>query len=379
MPCRIFVINPGSTSTKLAYFEDEVNVIEEKLFHDSAILMQFDDLNDQLDYRMEVIHEFIKDNNIDMKTIDAIACRGGSSYSVKSGCYEVDDLLVQHTREARGGIHHVANLGVQLGRELQKIYGCRLFMTDPTVVNELQDLARVTGVRGVYRRVAAHVLNQKATARLHASKLGKRYEDCRFIVCHIDGGITVSAHENGLMIDSNNGSGGDGPFTPTRMGSMAVTDLIESFGDVRCKDLQMLCMETGGLSSYFGTSDSDLVHKKVEEGDPMAVTVWKAMVYQICKCIGAMSVVLKGDVEAILLTGGLMRFDDIREMIEEYCGHIAPITVYPDELEMEALAAGALSVLRGEKEALHYTGRPVWTGFEGWPEVTPPAIRPEEA
>ena len=368
MPYKILVINPGSTSTKLAYFEDDKKVIEEKLFHDSTILRQFADLNDQLDYRMGFIYKFIEDHNLDMADIDAISCRGGSSYSVQSGCYEVDDLLVQHTREARGGIHHVANLGVQLGRELQKTYGGRLFMVDPTVVNELQDLARLTGVKGVYRRVAAHVLNQKATARLHASKLGRKYEDCRFIVCHIDGGITISAHENGRIIDSNNGSGGEGPFTPTRMGSMAITDLIESFPETKCKDLQMLCMEAGGLSSYFGTSDSDVIHKRVDEGDPVATRVWQSMIYQICKWIGAMSVVLKGKVDAILLTGGLMRFADIKDMIEDHCGHIAPITVYPDELEMEALADGALGVLRGEKEALHYTGRPAWTGFADWPK-----------
>ena len=364
MPYKILVINPGSTSTKLAYFEDDKKLIEEKLFHDSTILRQFADLNDQLGYRMEVILKFIDDHHIDMNQVDAIACRGGGSYPVHSGVYEVDDLLVQHTREARGGIHHVANLGVQLGRELQKVYGGRVFMVDPTVVDELQDLARITGVKGIYRLVASHVLNQKATARYHSAKMGVKYEDSRYIVCHIDGGITISAHEYGRMIDGNNGSGGEGPFSPTRMGSMSITDLIEYFGDTPCSDLRMLCMESGGLSSHFGTSDSDAIHKRVDEGDPEATRVWHAMIYQIAKWIGSMSVVLKGNVDAIILTGGLMRFADIKEMIEEYCGHIAPIYVYPDELEMEALSDGAIRVLSGQQEALRYTGRPAWEGFK---------------
>ena len=364
MPYKIFVINPGSTSTKLALFEDEKMVIFEKVFHDSTELEKFKTINDQLPYRMAVIMDFIKEKGIDLTGIDAIVGRGGGSYSVKSGVYEVDDLLIQHTREGKSGLHHVSNLGVQLAKEIQKIYGGRLFTVDPTVVDEFQDLARITGLKGIYRKSAFHVLNQKYTARYHAKTLGKKYEDCRFIVCHIDGGISVTAHEYGRMIDSNDASGGEGPFTPTRIGSLAITDVAEYLADKSREELYMLCMEAGGFSSHFGTSDADVVHKMVEDGDPMAKRVWQAMVYQICKWIGSMSVVLKGKVDAIILTGGLMRFDDIPEMIRDYCGHIAPITVYQNEMEFQALGEGALRVLRGELEPLHYTGKPVWDGFD---------------
>ena len=364
MPYKIFVINPGSTSTKLAFFEDEKKIFQESVFHDSAVLRQFGHINDQLDYRMEVVNRFIKDHQIDLNDVDAIAARGGSCYSVASGVYEVDDLLVQHTKEGRGGLHHVANLGVQMGQKLQQTYGGRLFTMDPTVVNEYQDLARITGLKGVYRKAGWHALNQKATARYHAERTGTRYEDSRYIICHIDGGISIAAHEYGRCIDCNDASGGEGPFTPTRMGSMAVTDMAEKLEGKTADEIYMMCMEAGGLSSHFGTSDSDVVHARVEAGDPEATRVWQAMIYQICKWIGSMSVVLKGKVDAIILTGRLCRFDDLVAMIKDYCGHIAPIAVYPSELEMEALAGGALKVLRGELEPMRYSGHPVWQGFD---------------
>ena len=363
MGYRIFVVNPGSTSTKVALFEDKELLVFDKVFHDSSVLRRFPTINDQLDYRMAATRELLREKNIDLNGIDAIVGRGGASYSVASGVYEVSDLLIQHTREARGGLRHVSSLGIQIGRELQKEYGGRLFMVDPTVVDEYQDLARITGLKGIYRRSIGHFLNQKATARQHAAALGRFYEDCRFIVCHIDGGVSVTAHEYGRMIDGNDAGGGQGPFTPTRMGSLAITDVAAYLSDKTADELYSLCMESGGFSSHFGTSDSDIIHARVDSGDKEAARIWQAFIYQIAKSIGAMSVVLKGDVDSIILTGGLMRFKDIEEGIRDYCGHIAPIAVYPNEIEFEAMAYGALSVLRGETEPLTYSGRPVWDGF----------------
>ena len=246
---------------------------------------------------------------------------------------------------------------------LWRHYGGQMFMIDPPVVDELWELARVTGVDGIYRKAGCHALNLKATARKHAAVIGKKYEECNFIVCHIDGGISITAHRKGQMVDGNNAGGGEGPFTPTRMGSMAITDLLRHFGPEDLDRLKSLCSQTGGLSSYFGTSNSDTVHKLVEKGDPKAMLIWNAMIYQIIKWIGAMSTVLKGQVDGILLTGGLLRFPDVEGQIRESCQWIAPVSVYVGEFEQEAMASGALRVLRGEEEARQYPGKPVWEGF----------------
>ena len=360
---RILVINPGSTSTKLSMFENEKCLFTEDVFHDSSILKTFPTINDQLDYRMEVVRQFLKDGQIDLTGVDAIVGRGGGCCSVEGGIYQIDDRLIQDTKEARGGLYHSSMLGVQMAEVLHRQYGGLLVMMDPPVVDELCDLARMTGVDGIYRRAVSHALNLKATARKHAASLGRRYEDCNLIVCHIDGGISITAHQKGRMIDGNDAGGGEGPFTPTRMGSMAVTDVLRYFQDKTEEEIRSLCSQTGGLSSYFGTSNSDTVHRMMEEGDPKAERVWKAIIYQVIKYIGSMSTVLKGQVDGIVLTGGLLRFPDVLEQIRESCEWIAPVTAYPGELEQEAMAAGALRVLRGEEEAKVYPGHPVWSGF----------------
>ena len=361
---RVFVINPGSTSTKLAIFEGDEKAFECDVFHDSTILKQFPTLNDQVDYRLEVIDAFLKENNIDLNGIDAIASRGGGCYPVESGTYEITDLLVEDARACKGKLYHASMLGVQMAQKVQQKYGGRMYMIDPTCTDELQELARVTGVKGCYRHAASHPLNLKATSRKYAESIGKKYEDLNLVACHIDGGISVTAHRKGKMIDAIDGAGGEGPFTPTRMGGMAVTDVLRFLYGRPAEEIRNLCSVTGGFSSWFGTSNSDKVHAMVEEGDRMANVVWDAMIYRIAKSIGEMTMVLHGEVDAIILTGGLMRFDDIKEQLEDYCGWLAPIWVYPGECEMEALAKGVLRVLRGEEEAKTYTGKPVWDGFE---------------
>ena len=222
----------------------------------------------------------------------------------------------------------------------------------------------MTGIAGVYRNAQSHVLNQKAVARFHASTLGKKYEDCRFVVAHIDGGITINAHDCGRMVDGNVGSGGDGPFTPTRIGSVPVLNLLDYMEGHSLDEVRLLCSRAGGFVSHFGTSNAAKVHEMVEAGDRKAVLVWNSMIYQICKEIGAMSAVLCGKVDGILLTGGQVRFGDIVDGIRSRCGWIAPITIYPGEMEQEEMAGAVLRVLRGEDEAHVYTGEPVWKGFE---------------
>ena len=360
---KILVLNPGSTSTKLSLFHNEVNVKTVDVFHDSSVLKEFDTINDQLNFRMEVVYQFARDNQFELKELDAVAARGGSSYSVVSGTYEISELLIEDTRLAKGGLYHASMLGVQMAQRIHEQTGCKMYMSDPTVVDEYCDLARVTGVDGITRRAISHALNLKVVARKQAEKLNRSYEECNLIVCHIDGGITVTAHQKGRMIDGNDGGGGDGPFTPTRMGSMAITDVVRLLWDKPKEEMMKLCSVTGGLSSYFGTSNSDVIHKLVEQEDPKAVRVWNAMIYQVCKQIGAMSTVLEGQVDGIVLTGGLLRFDDVKDQIEKRCGWIAPISVYAGEYEQEALASGALHVLTGKTKALQYSGKPVWDSF----------------
>ena len=280
------------------------------------------------------------------------------------GIYQIDERLIADTRAARGGLYHASMLGVQMANEVHQKYGGIMIMMDPPVVDELCDDARITGLKGVYRRAVSHALNLKATARTHAKRMGKRYEDCNFIVCHIDGGISVTAHEHGRMIDGNDAGGGEGPFTPTRMGSLAVTDGRRVLLGRTDREIRDLCSQAGGLSSWFGTSNSDKVHRMVENGNETAIRVWNAMIYQIIKWIGMMSTPLKGQVDAILLTGGLLRFPEIGKRIEESCSFIAPVYQYPGEFEQEAMAAGAMRILTGEEQVKTYPGKPVWSGFD---------------
>lgn len=361
---QILVINPGSTSTKISLFHNEKHVFTSDVFHDSSVLKQYETINDQLDSRMEVLYDFIEKQQISLSELDAVAARGGASYSVPSGTYEVTDQLIEDTKAAKGGLYHSSMLGVQMAKRISEKTGCRMFMSDPTVVDEYCELARVTGIEGITRRAICHALNLKAVARKHADHVHRSYEELNLIVCHIDGGITITAHDHGKMIDGNDGGGGDGPFTPTRMGSMAISDVVHYLWELPKEEMLRLISVTGGLSNYFGTSNSDAIHALVEAKDTKAVRVWNAMIYQICKQIGAMSAVLKGKVDGIVLTGGLMRFDDVKSQIEERCGWIAPVSVYAGEYEQEALALGALKVLKGEMEPKQYTGKPVWNGFD---------------
>ncbi|MBQ4253622.1 MAG: butyrate kinase, partial [Erysipelotrichaceae bacterium] len=268
------------------------------------------------------------------------------------------------TRDAAGGSEHPAKLGVMMAYELSGRTGKKCYTLNPTNVDELCDEARITGIKGLYRNAQSHVLNQKAVARHHCLIHGIKYEESNLIVCHIDGGITVNAHSNGRMIDGNVGSGGDGAFTPTRIGSVPVLKLLDYFEEHSLDEVRLMCSRAGGFVSFFGTSDADKIHALVEQGDKKAMLIWKAMVYSICRQIGAMAAVLKGRVDAILLTGGLMRFDDIRQMISESCGWIADIFVYPGEMEQQSLALETLKAIRGESEMITYEGRDVFEGFD---------------
>ena len=362
-PLKILVINPGSTSTKVSLFEEKTLLFEESMFHDAPVLLQFPHVNGQIPFRYGVIMDMLKEHGVDPAEIDVFVGRGGSAYSQPGGVTKVDRRLYDDTVAAVGGSEHPAKLGVMLAWEFAQEFGKNAYTLNPTNVDEYGELARLTGIKGVYRISHSHVLNQKAVAEYHASSQGRKYEDCNFIVCHIDGGITVSAHDHGRMVDGNMGADGEGTFTPTRIGSVPVLALLDYIEAHSVDEVRLMCSRAGGFVSLFGTADSDAIHAKVEAGDRKATLVWNTMIYQICKQIGEMSAVLCGKVDGILLTGGLMRFDDIRAGIEKRCGWIAPVTVYPGEMEQEALAYSVLKALRGDAPILTYAGKPVWDGF----------------
>lgn len=364
MAYKLLVINPGSTSTKVSYFENEKNVFTESIFHDAPELLKYPTTNDQLPMRRQVLLDFLKEHGIDPKQIDVFVGRGGCAYSQQAGVMTIDEKLVEDTAADCGGSDHPAKLGVMLAYDLCRTYGGKMYTVNPTNVDELCDYARPTGIAGLYRRAQTHVLNQKGIAAIHAKKLGKRYEDLNLIVCHVDGGITVTAHSHGRMIDSTEGAGGDGPFTPTRLGSIPIMEVLQYLDEGHTTaEMRAMLSRSGGFVSHFGTSDASKVHALVEAGDPKATTIWNTVIYQLCKSIGGMAAVLEGKVDGILLTGGLMRYDDILRGVEQRCGWIAPVSVYPGECEQEAMADAVLAVLRGEAKANTYTGKPVFSGF----------------
>ena len=361
----LLIINPGSTSTKISLFDNETALFEKSVFHDAPVLLTYPHVNDQVPFRYGVILDILKEEGVDPAGIDVFVGRGGSACTQPGGVTEIDEKLYDDTEKAVGGSEHPAKLGVMLAWKFARTYRKKAYTLNPTNVDEFCDYARLTGIRGVYRVSHSHVLNQKAVAEFDAEAMGRRYEDCRFIVAHIDGGITVSAHDRGRMVDGSMGADGEGPFSPTRIGYVPLPALLDYIEQHSADDVRLLCTRSGGFVSLFGTSNSDTIHALVEAGDRKASLVWNTMIYQICKYIGEMSAVLCGRVDAILLTGGLMRFDDIAAGVRERCGWIAPVRVYPGEMEQEALALSVLKVLRGRAKAMTYTGKPVWQGFEG--------------
>ncbi len=362
---KLLVINPGSTSSKISLFEDKELLFEENVFHDAPELLRYPTVNDQMPFRKALILSLLKKYNYDIDEIDCFVGRGGSAYSQKEGVTLIDECLYRDTVDAVGGSDHPAKLGVMLAYELGQEYHKGAYTLDPTNVDELSDLARLTGIKGVYRNAQFHVLNQKAVARRHAALLGKRYEEMNFIVAHVDGGITVNAHLKGRMVDGNVGAGGDGPYTPTRIGSVPILPLMDYIDAHSTDDVRKMCSRSGGFVSMFGTADGDEIHRRVLAGDKKARLVWDGMVYQIGKMIGEMAAVLHGEVDYILLTGGYMRFEDLINELKSMCGWIAPFAVYPGEMEQRALAGAVYEALSGSREINVYSGRPVWEGFEG--------------
>lgn len=361
---RVLVINPGSTSTKVGLFDGERAVFTVNVAHEASELAKFAGVSDQLPYRVGLIEQALAENGVELASIDAFVGRGGGLLPLPGGTYEVDDVLLDHATRGANGVQHPAQLGPQIAHAFAGRVGKPAFVVNPPDTDELCDEARMTGARGVYRHVHLHALNLKETAIRHAASAGRAYEECRFVVCHIGGGISVSAHDRGRMVDGADIVGGEGPMAPTRCGALPVAEvLVYLDAGHATADVRRMCMKTGGFVDLLGTSDALEVSRRAEAGDEAYRRAWDAMVYQICKEIGAMAAVLGGNVDGILLGGGMVHNKGLVRAIEERCGWIAPVFAYPGEFELEAMAAGARRVLDGVEKPLRYSGKPVFEGF----------------
>ncbi len=355
MPFRILVVNPGSTSTKLSIFEDSTPLVTETVSHDADAIAQFASLMDQLPMRLAIVREFLSRHGAGLADLSAVACRGGLVQPLPSGTYRVDAAMIHDLHEPALGAH-ASNLDACIGFELSKESGVPSYIVDPVVVDELTPLARLSGLKGIERVSIFHALNQKAIARQAALDLGKSYGEANLIVAHLGGGISVGAHHLGRVIDVNNALNGDGPFAPERAGSLPAAGLVKLCfsGKYSQAEMMKLLAGKGGLVSHLGTNDARTVEKMISEGDEYARLVYTAMAYTVAKTIGEMATVLKGEVDAIVVTGGIAHSAFLVDEITKRVQFIAPVKVYPGEDEMKALALGVLRVLDGSVSAETY-------------------------
>ncbi len=355
MSIKSLVINPGSTSTKIGIFEDETLLFDETLRHSTEEIARYDSITDQKDFRRDIILEFLKSKDFDVKTLDVVIGRGGMLKPIPSGTYAVNDALIRDLEIGVSG-QHASNLGGILAKEIADSIGKPSYIVDPTVVDELCDEARVSGVPELPRISIFHALNQKAVAKRFAAETGKNYKDMNLIVVHMGGGVSVGAHLKGKVIDVFNALDGDGAFSPERAGGLPSGSLIKMCysGKYTEKEAYRKILGNGGFNALLGTNDMREVEKMVEEGKPNAKLYRDAFIFQVSKDIGSMACVLCGKIDQIIITGGIAYDKDVVAGLKEHCGFLAPITVYPGEDELLALVQGGLRVLRGEEEALQY-------------------------
>lgn len=352
---RLLIINPGSTSTKIGLFQDERIIFEETIRHPVETLKQFKKVHDQYEFRKNIILEALQKNHIEMNSISAVVGRGGLLKPIEGGTYEVCESMLEDLKIGILG-EHASNLGGILAYEIAKEIDGKAFIVDPVVVDELQDIARISGIKEIERVSIFHALNQKAVARRYAKSIGKKYEDLNLIVGHLGGGISIGAHEKGKVIDVPNALDGEGPFSPERSGGLPVGGLIKLCysGNYTLTEMKKLNKGSGGLVSYLGTNDAREVTRMIEEGDEYAKLIYSAMAYQVAKEIGSAATVLKGNVDAIILTGGIAYCNMFTGWVEERVRFISEVVIYPGEDELSALAEGGLRVLRGEEVSKSY-------------------------
>ena len=352
---RSLIINPGSTSTKIGVFEDEKMIFDETLRHSTEEISSFPTIVDQKDFRKKIITDFLASKGIDLKDINVVVGRGGMLKPIPGGTYPVSDALLEDLKIGKQG-QHASNLGGILAREIGDEIGVHSYIVDPVVVDELAPVARYSGVPELPRTSVFHALNQKAVAKRYAKENGKKYEDLNLIVIHMGGGVSVGAHKNGKVVDVFNALDGDGAFSPERAGGVPSGALVKMCfsGKFSEKEVYKKIVGNGGFNAYLNTNDARDVEKMIDNGDAKAKEVYDAFIYQVCKNVGAQAAVLDGKVDAIVVTGGIAYSKYVIEGIKNKVSWIAPITVYPGEDELLALAQGALRVENGEEKAMEY-------------------------
>jgi butyrate kinase len=352
---RILVINPGSTSTKLAVYENDLPIAEESIHHKPEEFRKCTSMLEQKDIRFGYVLKMLETHGIKPESLDAIVGRGGVIKPIESGTYAVNEKMKQDLIDNAATVHASA-LGGLMADELGTPYGIPAFVVDPVVVDEMEQLAKLSGIPGIERRSIFHALNAKAVVRKCAKELGIKYEDGRFVVAHMGGGITIGAHRYGRVIDVNDGLSGEGPFSPERCGTVPLAPVIEMCYSGKFTKEEMLAYlsKSGGMLAYLGTNDMKQVEKYIRNGDDYSALVMDSMAYQVSKEIGAMVAVLEGRLNAIILTGGLAYSHRFTASIKQRVDQIAPVITYPGEDELSALAEGALRVLRGEENVKEY-------------------------
>jgi butyrate kinase len=359
---RVLVINPGSTSTKVAVYEDEQPLFVETLCHSSDKLAAYSHILDQYDFRLQAIDRMLVEHEIDLSTLSAVVGRGGLLQPIPSGTYKVTERMLAELWQRNKEREHASSLGALLANEIASRAGLPAFIVDPVCVDEFDDIARVSGLPEIERRSLSHALNLKAVARRAAADLHLPYTELNLLVVHLGGGISVTAHRRGRMVDVNQALDGTGPFAPERAGGLPVGDVVRLCYGVSPYEGHELTYEAmfrkiagrGGLVAHLGTNSAVEVETRIRAGDRHARLIYEAMAYQIAKEIGAMATVLKGQVDALVLTGGLAHSEMLLEWIREHVSWIAPLMVYPGEDEMLSLAQGALRVLHAEEESQTY-------------------------
>jgi butyrate kinase len=359
---RILVVNPGSTSTKVAVYEDEQPLFVETLRHSSDQLAAFGHILDQYDFRLRSIEQMLAERAIELPSLAAVVGRGGLLRPIPSGTFRINEAMLAELWRRDKVREHASSLGALLADEMAKRAGVPAFIVDPVCVDEFDEIARVSGLPEIERRSLSHALNLKAVARRVAADVHLPYADLNLVVVHLGGGISVTAHRRGRMVDVNQALDGGGPFSPERSGGLPVGDVVRMcYGvppyegyDLTYGEMFKKLAGRGGLVAHLNTNSAVEVENRIQSGDQHARLIYEAMAYQIAKEIGAMATVLNGQVDAIVLTGGVAHSDMLVDWIRERVQWIAPLMVYPGEDEMLALAQGALRVLGGEEAAQAY-------------------------
>jgi len=356
MAYNILVINPGAGSTRAALFKDTAPVFEENLKHTPEELLKFPKIIDQYQFRKDKIMDLLKAKNVDLKSLNAVVGRGGPFKPLTSGTYMVNERLISDIKAGNYQSEHPSLLGVMIAKEIADALGIPAYFVDPVSVDEFWELSRFSGLKDIKRKALSHALNVRMVAKLTAKKINKPYDKCNFVIVHLGTGITVAAHLHGKQVDSSNANE-DGPFSPQRTGSLPTMPLVQMCfsGKFKMDDMKKKIQREGGLLSYLGIDDIQIVEKKISQGDKEAELIYNAMIYQVAKEVGAYAVVLKGKIDAIIITGGIANSKNFVAKLREWIGFLCPqVHVYPGEGEMEGLAQGVLRVLNKEEEVKTY-------------------------